>query len=107
MPKSKAMQVLRRFFSFSDSDRQIFVCMGAFLFLGYIWFASAGTMSRFPTKTHLVEMQADTREKVVLPGYLPVEEKGTLRLNLANWIVTMGLMRAICMRYEILLIMGM
>jgi hypothetical protein len=53
------MQVLRRFFSFSDSDRQIFVCMGAFLFLGYICFASAGTMSRFPTKTHLVEMQAD------------------------------------------------
>jgi hypothetical protein len=48
---------LRKFFPFSD--KQFFVCIAALLFLSYIWFASAGTMSRFPTKTYLLEMQAD------------------------------------------------
>ena len=49
--------MLREFFSFSD--KQFFVFIAAFLFLSYIWFASAGTMSKFPTKTYLLEMQAD------------------------------------------------
>jgi hypothetical protein len=48
---------LRKIFSFSD--KQFFVCMAAILFFSYIWFASAGTMSKFPTKTYLLEMQAD------------------------------------------------